>query len=536
MLNKKKILSCLLYVTIVLTIETLAIEVQPRRAADCAYLSSKIYCYGGYVKGSSDDDGLIMLDINKNDGKPFGNLINQWENVTPVSNRIVFGRRAFAQTVALPDGKSMMVQGGYNYKSTSIEDQNIVYNAETNAWSIQPNYYEAQNGGNRQIYYGTGVYVDSINSIAFYGGYQQHVQNGTDYVKPDGTKISGLTFNNSDGYINSFAGFYYLTLYDLYKNTWSVPAQTGTPTSYRISQTATYVPLSKKIYYFGGQYYNTTDSRLYTAYMDYVITYDTVSSSWKYVYSTSNRSPSQRTMHSTTLLPDGYNVLLYGGTFDGTVALMDYCYTFNIQTAEWTFHNLVAPAGTSAPRSHHSAVLIDNSTLGIFFGIDKAGNPTNDLLIMDVRDVSQLSFSDTYPINTNLTTSSTNTTSTNESASNNSATIGIAVGVSCGALAIIAAIVFYVLRKRKQRSRHQVAQASNNNHPHPETEMLEVDWDKIDGQYYNQVDPPQQFVQLKSQSQITTQTPNEYPSPEGSSRHNVSPTMTVTYTKPDIGN
>lgn len=42
----------------------------------------------------------------------------------------------------------------------------------------------------------------------------RHVTLGSNYITPDGTSLSGLTFNNSDGYFNSYAGFYYFTLYD----------------------------------------------------------------------------------------------------------------------------------------------------------------------------------------------------------------------------------------------------------------------------------------------------------------------------------
>lgn len=91
----------------------------------------------------------------------------------------------------LPDGKRLLIQGGYNYESTPLTDQSIIYNAETNAWEKFSNYYDANNGGrstnvvNYELfleilliiscirYYGTGIYIPNLNGIGFYGGYQE---------------------------------------------------------------------------------------------------------------------------------------------------------------------------------------------------------------------------------------------------------------------------------------------------------------------------------------------------------------------------
>ena len=91
-----------------------------------------------------------MLDVNSNNGTSFQNLINKWEAVAPQSSNN-FGFRAFAQAVPFPDGKRLLLQGGYNYENTPLLDQSIVYNAETNSWDKLPNYYDASNGGDRQM-------------------------------------------------------------------------------------------------------------------------------------------------------------------------------------------------------------------------------------------------------------------------------------------------------------------------------------------------------------------------------------------------
>lgn len=115
--------------------------------------------YGGSPKDNRydysvsylDNDTLITLDINSNNGAPYQNIISQWVAAVPQSSMINFGFRAFAQAVPLPDGKRLLIQGGYNYESTPLTDQSIIYNTETNTWEKFSNYYDANNGGDRQM-------------------------------------------------------------------------------------------------------------------------------------------------------------------------------------------------------------------------------------------------------------------------------------------------------------------------------------------------------------------------------------------------
>jgi hypothetical protein len=93
-----------------------------------------------------------MLDISQNGVKHLQHLNSEWVILNDKQHtNIDFDFRAFPQAVALSDGKSLLIQGGYNYIRSSLVDQSIVYNAETRSWSKLPNYYDKNNGGNRQM-------------------------------------------------------------------------------------------------------------------------------------------------------------------------------------------------------------------------------------------------------------------------------------------------------------------------------------------------------------------------------------------------
>jgi hypothetical protein len=92
------------------------------------------------------------LDIYQNKGNPVQNLNSQWEAVVANNpNYVDIGMRVFPQATALPDGDRFLIQGGYSYTSRVNVDQTIAYNAKTNSWESLANYFDANNGGNRQM-------------------------------------------------------------------------------------------------------------------------------------------------------------------------------------------------------------------------------------------------------------------------------------------------------------------------------------------------------------------------------------------------
>lgn len=73
------------------------------------------------------------------------------------------------------------------------------------------------------------------------------------------------------------------------------------------------------------------------------------------------------------------------------------------------------------------------------FGLDKDGNPTNDLMILDVADVNAISFLSTFPKINNSSTSNTNGTLSNGNRDSNASnqgggglSTGVIVGIAVG--------------------------------------------------------------------------------------------------------
>lgn len=118
----------------------------------CGYLAKKIYCFGG----SADSDILppeiymSLLDVSNLNGSTPKDLATQWENIETDAKTITLQSRRYAQTVPLPDGKSMLINGGSGPGDMLLANQTLVFNGETRSWSCYENYVEYPYG-NRQM-------------------------------------------------------------------------------------------------------------------------------------------------------------------------------------------------------------------------------------------------------------------------------------------------------------------------------------------------------------------------------------------------
>lgn len=111
-------------------------------------------CYGGSPNDDGYDCSINYLDLSQPNGDDVSQLKNLWEIQVPPTDgfRIATEPRYNSQYIALPGGSSMLIQGGSNELPTKIENQTVVYNTFTNAWTPFPGFEDANNGGIRQMY------------------------------------------------------------------------------------------------------------------------------------------------------------------------------------------------------------------------------------------------------------------------------------------------------------------------------------------------------------------------------------------------
>ncbi|CAO3688194.1 unnamed protein product [Rhizopus stolonifer] len=405
------------------------------------------------------ENKLYSLNVNQFQGSSSSILNNKWTQVTS-SNTFDPEERRTPEFITLADGKSFILVGGQNVGSTGnsnliLANQTILYNAVENTWEVLPNYSEI-NRTERQIYYGTAINLPSASqdTIGFYGGFEDRSNTSSPMVSVYGTVVPV----SSDG-TTSVRGFDSLTVFNTTSKIWSHFApQSNIPTSFfPNSQTATLNPKTGKIYYLGGSYYTPSTGYRFPFSESYV--FDTTQGSWSLVkLSAANNSivPTDRLYHSATMMPNSEDILLYGGTNDGSIAVSDFCYTLSLTTNLWTEQvNISVPTAVSSngARFGHSrmikqftreikliicifciAVLV-NTTLFIIFGRDINGSPSPNLLTFDVSDISNIQYISEYPLDSTDSSNSTGSGSYAgyaQSSLTGGAKAGIAVGCVVG--------------------------------------------------------------------------------------------------------
>ncbi|RCI01671.1 hypothetical protein CU098_009612 [Rhizopus stolonifer] len=452
------------------------------------------------------ENELYSLDINQYYGQSSDSFNNKWNLVTSSNSFDVEVRRT-PESAALADGKSFILVGGQNLGSTGnnlvFVNQTILYNAVENTWETLPAYSET-NRTERQIYFGTASNLPSASqdTIGFYGGFEDRSNTSSPMVSVYGTVVPVSSDNTT-----SVRGFDSLTVFNTTSKTWSHFApQSNIPKNFYLnSQTATLNPKTGKIYYMGGSYYTPLTGYRFPFSESYV--FDTTQGSWSLVKlsaAPTSRIPSDRIYHSTTMMPNSEDILLYGGTNNGQLAATDFCYTLNLTTNVWTEQvNVSVPTSvtSSGARFGHSV----NTTLFIIFGKDLNGSPNPNLLTFDISNISNIQYTSTYPLQDTDTTSSNSTTQQGTTSSlSGGAKAGIAIGCVVGVAAIVAgAILFY--RKKSKRSNGRFNQDDQN--------VMHVDWDKIESQYKEvQAPPVYTSSSARPSAEMSRQTPDVHDS------------------------
>ncbi|KAG2207696.1 hypothetical protein INT47_011816 [Mucor saturninus] len=496
------------------------------------YILSKIYCYGGKLENKQYSNDLYSLNINSLSSGPVNDMISKWELVLANKSLDIPPNeyRYKSQFSLLPDG-SMFFGGGYN-EDNPLVAQNVTYNPQKNSWTVMPgpSYNDVKNGGYRQIYSGTAVYLPSVNRIAFYGGRQLNAVLNSNYTYGQ-FQIANLSYetiseqNPTKKLVESIYGYGFYTELNLDTREWTTP-EAGYLLVNNIpllisDQTVTYHPATRKVVYVGGIRRGSVTMGV-AENPGNVLTFDTVNSRWNIQETTGISRPTARLGHTSTMLNTGDDILVYGGMDQPRgepapegILSADYLYTLNLVTFRWTAYE--RPANSIGPRVYHSAVLVNGTTLFIMFGRKKSETAdalvaANDIMLLNVTNMSFLSSLDTYPAPT-IVDSATNQTSTkgqsdsqsdNQSDSQSDAheskglSTGAIVGIVVGIVAVIAIIALAAIYRKKTRAKEE------------KIEEIQVDWDVIDGEYRE--DPPYggKFSPVSADMSSTVVTPNVY--------------------------
>ncbi|KAL9558744.1 hypothetical protein MBANPS3_000730 [Mucor bainieri] len=468
-------------------------------------------CFGGSPNDKGYDTSVNYLDISQTDSTNISNLEDKWNiQVAPKGGEIdiVNEPRYDSQYTALPDGARMLMQGGSNELPGKLQKKTVIYDTRNEEWSSRSDYVEPRNGGARQIFSGTAVYVPRIDAVAFYGGKEARVPSNFTYKKLDNTAFpndytyEALLPNQNRSYYESYVGFYYMTIYRIISDSWE--EYSVTPYNIMPNQlTATYHEPTDTIYYLGGRTYDpvvTHDNAVIP--LSWSLTFNMNSLKWDNITLTGTQIPTPRVLHSATLLTGTPNtILIYGGSpSEGDDPVQDYCYTLDIETHVWTAHSLNAVSPNIGPRFYHNAVLVDDSALFILFGKTTGQrDTTNNVAVLDVRNVSAIQFSDHFPLDGGRSTTMVTENDTKEDTSaglSSGAIAGIIVGALAAAIAALIATILLCRRKKR---------AIKEQH-----ETLDVDWDQIEHQFH-EVPPTKRESMTSPTSTLVATTVTQVP-------------------------
>ncbi|KAG2204591.1 hypothetical protein INT47_012650 [Mucor saturninus] len=455
----------------------------------CGYLATKIYCFGGRLQSNVyPDTNMVMLDILNYSGSTAEEFKNRWVTVTTNPNGLEISQRGGIATVPLPDGKTMLLLGGWSGGNTKLPSQMLAFNGETRSWQKYPDYTEDPYGV-RQIYYSAASYVPEYG-IALYGGFETNYDKN--YVLPG---VNVTAYQDDSQNIRSF-GFTSLTFLNIMtsSNPWSVyPTQTNKPNILSKEQTSIFDPRSNRIFYYGGFYISPPSIEADYFNFNNSLTFNLTDGVWG-TQILQGSIPTKRMGHSTTLIgPTQRDVLLYGGQrYTDVTPSLDYCYTLNLDTYQWTSQLIEAKSSPILIRSTHSAVSVNKETVFILFGMDSNKNTILSLLMLNVSNPSKVTWLEKYTdANAAVVVSpDSNTTLVDEvqpvkvAKLSTGATAGIAVGATAGVIGI-GIMLFCLIKKRKtERKRHEIEKTEGQQVKEqlPE-DVIEVDWDEIDKNY-----------------------------------------------------
>lgn len=120
----------------------------------CGYVGERIYCWGGDTSPTFNlnptiDEEIYSLNIKAFVGQRSEIMISQWNKMVPTIGFWI-GQRRTPTSIALSDGKRLLIQGGDNPGTFKYLNQTAIYDASTNTWT-KGSPYTVENIGVRQM-------------------------------------------------------------------------------------------------------------------------------------------------------------------------------------------------------------------------------------------------------------------------------------------------------------------------------------------------------------------------------------------------
>ncbi|KAI8972284.1 hypothetical protein BDB01DRAFT_854685 [Pilobolus umbonatus] len=461
----------------------------------CGYFGTSIYCAGNFDKFYKEPTNMIFLPLETIESVNTNVMNEKWKRHSNTNTVLGIAKRSsLGQFTAIPDQQKMYFQGGIEGAATSksFEEFSVDKNGygEWNSFSEFTAYYSIR---------GSVAYVSSINKLVFYGALTDVPTNQT--VVLDGETIT--TFPDNFNLLPF--GFDKITTYDPETQKWEEIANTtGKPNdNFIYGNTLISPPGSDVLYSIGGSEIprENLSSKLLVGFGKISkITFPECN----WVTSTFTDIPSFRDFYTTTVLPDGKTLLMYGGvTYDKWEAVSnptEFCYLFDIDKYSWRSCNISMTDGLDLFRYDHSAVLVEKH-LFILYGKLNANTTLSSILIFDVSNSSNIKYVPQY------TYIPPKTTLTNPPPDHPGLSTGGRFGIAVGCIALAAIIigVSFYMRKRRAASTN-----SNKDIPTDTGSISEfpADWDRID-QYFVPTAKPDELARTVVNENETSSPPLE---------------------------
>ncbi|KAI9244039.1 hypothetical protein BDA99DRAFT_577311 [Phascolomyces articulosus] len=436
-------------IVIFLSFVSLTSAIRPsisRVGQGCVLLHQTIYCYGGasYSPDLEDDDDHRATTYADHYALNVGSM-NQVSDSSLDSWRQLpdspMGPNAHFAIAPLSYEMGFLVHGGWgpHDQKTYLRNQTWIFYSGSESWNMI-----STNASQRIDLIAKMPGVSANNRVWIWGGEIDDLADSQDIPEPEMMRW----------FQSPQRGPQQLLMQQ------NIQFPSGAFT--RVGHSAVVGRDGQNIFYFGGMNAESEhrdlgddeDNGYANATMNDILVFNTANQGWTRLNSTGDIIPSPRAFHTTTLIPNTNDILLYGGRRIRTdIPVDDYIYKFNTETNQWTQISL-AKTG-AGPRWGHSAVLHHNDrSLFILFGANSLGASTNDFYILDVNDMSWQGRS------SGDDGSGTGAGGHEESKLDGGEIAGIVIG--CLAAGVITGLIVFAIYRRKKRQQELYEKYGDN--------------------------------------------------------------------------